>query len=131
MLLNLICLRGREAECGRKKDRECIYIDVSFQGGFPSDLDDTVAVTLTFPKNRVAQFIVSYYGNSIDEYTIVGTKGSCHMSPAFMHSVGLEYSPIMIGEKRKFESFKTTDHFAGECEYFSECILKVRRRSLL
>lgn len=94
------------------------------ESGFPSDLDDTVAVTLVFPENRVAQFIVSYYGNPLDEYTISGTKGSIHLSPAFMYETALQFAPIKSGEKEKTHSFKNTDQFGGEMKYFSECILK-------
>jgi len=94
------------------------------ESGFPEDLDDTVAVTLVFPENRIAQFIVSYYGNSMDEYTIAGTKGSIHLSPAYMYETSLQFSPIKIGEKEKSQSFKNTDQFGGEVKYFSECILK-------
>jgi len=94
------------------------------ESGFPSDLDDTYAVTLTFPNNRVAQFIVSYYGNALDYLTIVGTKGSLRLSPAFHYESPLEFSPLKIGEKEKTEKFKHTDQFGGELKYFSECILK-------
>jgi predicted dehydrogenase len=38
-------------------------------------LDDTVSVILRFPRERLAQFTVSYYGNAIDQYTVVGAKG--------------------------------------------------------
>jgi len=92
--------------------------------GFQSEFDDTVAVTLLFSENRVAQFTVSYFGNPIDEYTVVGTKGSIRVSPGFMYNTALEFSPIIIGEKTKNESFKHTDQFGGELKYFSECILK-------
>lgn len=40
------------------------------------DFDDTVAVTLRFPGNRLAQFVLSYYGNALDTYSVVGTRGS-------------------------------------------------------
>jgi predicted dehydrogenase len=86
------------------------------------DLDDTVAVTLRFPNNRIAQFTVSYYGNGIDSFSVVGTKGNAVMSPCYMYGVPLEQQ-ITIGQKEKERSFKNTDHFGGEMKYFSECIL--------
>ena len=89
------------------------------------DFDDTVAVTLRFPGNRLAQFTVSYFTNRIDSFIIAGTKGSIHMSPAFMFGAPLEQNR-MIGQDKTHESFKATDQFGGELKYFSDCILEDR-----
>lgn len=86
------------------------------------DFDDTVAVTLRFPKNRLAQFVLSYYGNVLDTYAVVGTKGSVEVNPAYMYGKPLERT-VTLGEKKSHESFKNTDHFGGEVKYFSDCIL--------
>jgi predicted dehydrogenase len=91
------------------------------EAGF-GDFDDTVAVTLQFPQGRLAQFIVSYYGNTIDAYSVLGTEGSVQMNPGFMYGKPLEQS-ITIGEEKSHKSFKNTDHFGGELKYFSDCIL--------
>ena len=95
------------------------------QSGFSEDFCDTVCATLVFPENRLAQFTVSYYANKLDEYVIAGTKGSIRLSPAFMYKSGLEFSPLTVGEKQSHETFKHTDQFGGELQYFSECIQKV------
>ena len=89
------------------------------------DFDDTVAVTLRFPENKLAQFVVSYVGNSIDSYTVMGSAGSAMVSPAYMYNKSLEYTTT-IGEDKKHESFKHTDQFGGEMRYFSDCILQDR-----
>ena len=86
------------------------------------DFDDTVAVTLRFPGNRLAQFTVSYYANTLDAFFAVGTKGSVYVNPAYMYGKPLEQS-VTIGEKKSHKSFKNTDHFGGEMKYFSDCIL--------
>ena len=86
------------------------------------NLDDTVAVTLRFPGDRLAQFTVSYVGNSIDTYTVIGSKGSVEVQPAFMFGKPLSYT-TKIGEAESTETFKSTDHFGGELKYFSDCIL--------
>ena len=86
------------------------------------DFDDTVAVTLRFPENRLAQFVVSYVGNTIDSYDVIGTKGSLAVSPGFMFDKSLEYD-LTQGDSKKHEGFKHTDHFGGEMRYFSDCIL--------
>ncbi len=94
------------------------------KAGF-GDIDDTIAVTLRFPGNRLAQFTVSYYINQIDSFIIAGTKGAIHMSPAFMFGGPLEQNRS-IGEDKAHESFKATDQFGGELKYFSDCILEGR-----
>ena len=86
------------------------------------DFDDTVAVTLRFPGGRLAQFVLSYYGNTLDTYVVVGTKGSLQLNPGFMYGKPLEHH-MVIGESKSARSFKSTDHFGGEMKYFSDCIL--------
>ncbi len=91
------------------------------EAGF-GDFDDTVAVTLRFPQGRIAQFVLSYYSNTIDTYVAVGTKGSLELNPGYMYGKPLEQK-ITIGESITRNSFKNTDHFGGEMKYFSDCIL--------
>ncbi len=86
------------------------------------DFDDTVSVILKFPKNRLAQFTISYYGNTLDMYSVVGTKGAITANPAYMYGKPIEYV-LKMNTKEKEESFKNTDHFGGEMKYFSDCIL--------
>ncbi len=92
------------------------------ESGFDQDFYDTVAVTLRFPNERLAQFNVSYYGNATNSLVAMGTKGSVMLDPAYMFGKGLEQT-VTIGEKKSTESFKNTDHFGGELKYFSDCIL--------
>lgn len=89
------------------------------------DFDDTVAVTLRMPGDRLAQFTVSYYANTISSFIIAGTQGSIHMTPAFGFGDPLEQNR-QIGEKKTHEAFKATDQFGGEMRYFSDCILNDR-----
>lgn len=86
------------------------------------DFADTVAVTLRFPGDRIAQFTVSYVANQLNSFHAVGTKGSVQLSPAFMFGMPLEQQ-VALGEKKTHESFKNTDQFGGELRYFSDCIL--------
>jgi predicted dehydrogenase len=89
---------------------------------FDQDFFDTVAVTLRFPGERLAQFNLSYFGNPTNTFIAYGEKGSVMLDPAYMFGKGLEQT-ISIGEKKSKESFKNTDHFGGEMKYFSDCIL--------
>ncbi|MFC5862120.1 Gfo/Idh/MocA family protein [Acidicapsa dinghuensis] len=90
--------------------------------GFPQDFYDTVAVTLRFPNNRLAQFNLSYFGNPSSSLVAVGTKGTLELDPSYTFGKGLK-QVIAIGEKTEENSFKNTDHFGGELKYFSDCIL--------
>jgi predicted dehydrogenase len=92
------------------------------QSGFPQDFFDTVAVTLRFPNNRLAQFNLSYFANPSNSLVVVGTKGSLELNPCYTFGKGLSQT-ITIGEKIEEQTFKNTDHFGGELKYFSECIL--------
>ncbi|TNC07610.1 Gfo/Idh/MocA family oxidoreductase [Methylobacterium terricola] len=89
------------------------------------DFDDTVAATLRFPGGRLAQFVVSYVGNGLDTYTVLGTTGSVTADPAYLYGKPLELFTV-LGEEQSHARFKNTDHFGGELKYFSECILEER-----
>ena len=90
--------------------------------GFPQDFFDTVVATLRFPGDRFAHFSVSYYGNPTNELTVTGTKGTLRLDPSYSFGKGLQQE-VTVGEKKGEEEFKNTDHFGGELNYFSDCIL--------
>jgi predicted dehydrogenase len=86
------------------------------------DFDDTVTVMLRFPGGKLAHFVVSYFGNAMDSYTVLGTKGSLEVQPGYTYGKSLEHF-LTIGEKKDNDSYKNTDQFGGEMKYFSDCIL--------
>ncbi len=90
--------------------------------GFDQDFDDTVAVTLEFPGNKLAQFNLSYWGGPVNSFVAIGSKGSVMLDPSYMFGKPLEQT-FAVGDDKKKESFKNTDHFGGEMKYFSDCIL--------
>ena len=90
--------------------------------GLDGDGAATVAATLRFPGDRIAQFTCSYYANAIDSFTIAGTKGSITMDPGYTFGKSLEQYRT-IGKAKEHERFKATDQFGGEMKYFSDCIL--------
>ena len=90
------------------------------------DFDDTVAVTLRFPSNRLAQFVVSYAGHAFGSYQVIGTKGVLEMSSAYSFESPLEQRRTIEEEKPKLEKFGAVGQFAGETSYFSTCILDDR-----
>lgn len=92
------------------------------ESGFDQDFDDTVAVTLAFPGNKLAQFNLSYFGGPYNTLVAIGSKGSITLDPSYMFGKPIEQT-LAIGDSKKNESFKNTDHFGGEMKYFSDCIL--------
>jgi predicted dehydrogenase len=92
------------------------------ESGFDQSFFDTVAVTLLFPRNRIAQFNVSYFGGPVNSFTAIGPKGSILLDPAYMFGKPLVQT-ISVGQEKSKEEFKNTDHFGGELKYFSNCIL--------
>lgn len=92
------------------------------QSGFSQDFFDTVAVTLRFPNNRLAQFNVSYFGNASNSLIAVGSAGTLELNPAYAFGDALTQA-VALGKYKEKHSFKNTDQFGGELKYFSECIL--------
>lgn len=89
------------------------------------NFDDTVAVTLRFPGDRLAQFTVGYGLNPCNEYRISGDKGDLLVKPAFNFPDGLAHS-LTLGAATTTRQFPALDQFAAETRYFSDCVLHDR-----
>lgn len=89
--------------------------------------DDTVSVILTFPEGRSASFTVSYSADSIDRLHVVGSDGVIEASPAFGFGDGtsIDFRLTRGGETEERKA-PVVDHFGGETDYFSDCILSDR-----
>lgn len=85
-------------------------------------IDETVAVLLRFPDNRIAQFTLNYGATGANGYRIVGTKGEIELIPGFAYDKAMEQKLTLNGETKK-HLFPETNQFAGEVQYFSDCIL--------
>ncbi|TCV66231.1 Gfo/Idh/MocA family protein [Pseudomonas fluorescens] len=85
------------------------------------EVSDSIAVTLRFPGQRLAQFFCSFAAYPSDTYQVVGTEGVLNMQPGFRFerpmAMTIEHS---TGSKRT--DFAHYDHFAGQIAYFSNCI---------
>jgi predicted dehydrogenase len=85
--------------------------------------EEMAAVTLTFPDERIASFIVSFGAADISRYMLVGTKGMITADPAYEYAAPIKLD-INIGGKSRARTLPKRDQFAAEIDYFSECILK-------
>ena len=93
--------------------------------GSPYGFHGTVAVTLRFPGDRLAQFTVSYETDSVDAYRIVGTEGDLLMLPSFSFGQSLA-GELTQGGRTGSLSYPSVDQFGAETRYFSDCILNGR-----
>lgn len=87
------------------------------------NFDDTVAVTLRFPEDRVAQFTISYASESAERFTIAGTEGEITAEPCFGfgEDVGISYTLTKDGSSESF-AHDPVEQFGGQTQYFVECI---------
>jgi glucose-fructose oxidoreductase len=90
-----------------------------------AEVPASVAAVLRFPEQRVASFTCSFDAADRSVYTVVGTKGSLTMEPAFEYAEGLAYQ-VRVGERTGRKKFRKSDQFAPELLYFSDCILRNR-----
>jgi predicted dehydrogenase len=88
---------------------------------------DTVAVTLRFPGDRVAQFTVSYATSPVEFFDLIGSTASLHAAPCFMFGpkIGITYVETNSEGSREHR-FEPVEQFGNETQYFSDCILNDR-----
>ena len=89
------------------------------------EVDETLSATLRFKDEKVATFTCSFGAADRSTYTIVGTKGTLTMDPAYEYAEGLAYETNAGGRTHRRKLAKS-DQFAPELLYFSDCILNNR-----
>jgi predicted dehydrogenase len=86
-----------------------------------AEIDGSLAVTLRFPGERLAQFFCSFGSGTSESIRIIGSTGELILDPAFK----FDSSPKMTvrsDKKEEITPFDQVDHFAGQIAYFSDCI---------
>ncbi len=86
------------------------------------EVEGSMAVTLAFPGEKLAQFLFSFEADDTDTFRIIGTKGEItvdqcfdfHLTPRVWLSKGRDRVEIDVPD---------SDHFGGQAAYFSDCIL--------
>ena len=89
------------------------------------EVEESVVAAMRFKDARLASFNCSFGGADRSTYTVVGTRGSITLDPAYEYAQGIE-SRLRIGERHRTRRFGKCDQFAAELEYFSQCILDNR-----
>lgn len=87
-----------------------------------AEIPEMYTVVMKFPGDRLAQFTCSYGANAGSKYIVVGTEGSIEVEPGYTWLEPLVHT-LTIGEKKTEKTFDRSDHFGGETQYFSNCVL--------
>jgi predicted dehydrogenase len=89
------------------------------------EIEEQVSAVLRFPEDRLASFTVSFGAFDVGRYTMVGTKGSLTLDPAYSYTDKIQ---LRIDSERgsKKQAFPKTDQVAAELVYFADCIRKNR-----
>lgn len=86
---------------------------------------ETVSATLTFDGGRIASFVASFGADSTSRFTVVGSRGTLVMEPAYDYT----RAPKLLVEKggqRQEHAYPEHDQFAAQLRYFSACIASGR-----
>jgi len=89
------------------------------------EVEETVVGAMRFKDERIATFTCSFGAADRSLYSIIGTKGSVTLDPAYEYAEGLAYE-ARIGERKRTKQFGKSDQFAPELLYFSDCVLNNR-----
>jgi predicted dehydrogenase len=85
------------------------------------EVDEMSGALLLFSDGRLASFICSFGATDVSAYEVIGTKGRLQVDPAFEYVGPLVHRLTLNGET-KTTRFPSSDQFAAELIYFSDCI---------
>jgi predicted dehydrogenase len=89
------------------------------------EVEEMASALLRFPGDRLATFTCSFGAADVSAYSLVGTKGTLRMDPAYEYAQALRHEVVIDG-KKTVRTFPKRDQFAPEFLYFSSCILDDR-----
>ena len=85
------------------------------------EVDEMTGALLRFPGGRLASFTSSFGAADASSYELIGTEGRLQVDPAFDYVGPLTHRLTRNG-KTQSRQFSSSDQFAPELIYFSECI---------
>ncbi len=85
------------------------------------EVDEMSGALLLFPEGRLASFVCSFGSADVSAYEIIGTKGRLQVDPAYEY-VGPRSQRLTVNGETKTTRFPSSDQFAAELIYFSDCI---------
>jgi predicted dehydrogenase len=90
-----------------------------------TEVEEGVAVTMEFPRGRLAQFYAGFGTDTMDMYQAIGTKGSITLWNGFRFGVPRRMV-TQHAEAQEVIDFDVVDNFSGMIDYFADCIIKKR-----
>lgn len=88
-------------------------------------IEENVVAAMRFKDERLASFICSFGSADRATYSVIGTRGSVTVDPAYEYVEAIS-TRVRIGERERTRRFVKRDQFAAELQYFSQCILDDR-----
>ncbi len=88
-----------------------------------NEVEETIAVTLRFPRGRLAQFTASFGADDVDLFHVAGTKGVLSLDPAYGFQADTVIHQRHGGQVRLQQVADECDHFGAQASYFADCIL--------
>jgi glucose-fructose oxidoreductase len=85
-------------------------------------VEEMTSVIMRFRGERLATLTCSFGAAPATRYTLIGTKGTLTLDPAYEFSMGIKHQ-LTVGERTSVRTFPKRDQFAAELVYFSNCIL--------
>lgn len=89
------------------------------------EVPEMISVMMSFPENRMANFVCSFGAAESSHYDLLGSKGRVVLNSAYDYAQEMELTTY-INEKKKTIHYAKHDQFGAEISYFSDCILKNR-----
>jgi glucose-fructose oxidoreductase len=88
-------------------------------------VEEAVGAVLRFPEDRLATFTCSFGAADVSQYTVVGTKGTLRLDPAYSHAATLRHH-LTVGDRTERRTFPKRDQFAPELIHFARCVREGR-----
>lgn len=88
-----------------------------------TQVEGSMAVTLMFPRERMAQFMISFEAGTTDMFRVLGTEGEITVEPAYDFQLTPKLKITRDDGNNEDLTFPDSDHFGGQTAYFSDCIL--------
>jgi glucose-fructose oxidoreductase len=88
--------------------------------------EEMTTAILRFPGERIATLTSGFGAAPFSEYSLVGTKGSLRLSPAYEYADPLCAEVKLANRQPVRRQFPLVDQFGAELVYFSDCILNNR-----
>lgn len=86
-----------------------------------AEVPEAVSVMMRFPGERLGTFVCGFGEAHASEYSVIGTKGTLILNPAFTWQGDIVQKTIIKG-KEESKTFKHRDQIAAEILYFAECV---------